>query len=181
MRSVVGGLVLVGMLALTGCVEGDRIPTLPPTPTSTPIFASDEEALAAAEDAYAAYNEVSALIAMDGGADPERIAPFVTEEQLTDELEGSDFYQRNGIHASSGGVVTSTVLQQYIESDGQAEVVVYVCLDVSGARILDASGADVTPVDRAPVIALEVVLTGDDPTSLLIADSQQWSSTDFCS
>jgi hypothetical protein len=176
-----GGLVFVGMLALTGCVEGDRLPTLPPTPTSTPIFTSEEEALAAAEAAYAAYNEVSGLIAMDGGANPDRIAPFVTDEQLADELEGSDFYQRNGIHASGGGVINSTVLQQFSETDGLAEVVVYVCLDVSGARILDASGADVTPPDRDPVIALEVVMTGESSTSLLIADSQQWPTTDICS
>ncbi len=84
MRSVVGALVLVGMLALTGCVDGDRLPTLPPTPTSTPIFASEEEALAAAEEAYAAYLEMSNLISSEGGVEPERIAPFVTADQLAE-------------------------------------------------------------------------------------------------
>lgn len=181
MRSVVGVVLGAGLLVLTGCVQDAVIPTLPPTPTSPPIFASEEEALAAAEDAYAAYLEMSALIAIDGGANPERIAPFVTEEQLADELEGSQYFVENGIHASAGGTIVSTTLQQYSESGRSAEVVVYVCLDVSAVRILDSSGADVTPADRAPHVALEVVLDGDSSEKLLIVDSQQWPNSDSCS
>ena len=85
---LVGAVTIAGMLLLAGCGGGDPIPTLPPTPSATPIFASEEEALAAAEDAYAAYRGMSDQISAEGGANPERIAPFVTESRLADELRG---------------------------------------------------------------------------------------------
>jgi hypothetical protein len=181
MRSVVGALVLVGMLTLTGCVDGDRLPTLPPTPTSTPIFASEEEALAAAEEAYGAYLEMSNLIANDGGAEPERIAPFVTEEQLPDELDGSKNYSDHNVHSTGATRITGVTLQQYLETDDQAEVVIYACLDVTDARLVDAGGVDVTPASRAPQVTLEVTLQSGRPGALLIADSQLWSNSDSCS
>ena len=180
MRSVVGGLVLVGMLALTGCVEGDRIPTLPPTPTSTPIFASDEEALAAAEDAYAAYNEVSALIAMDGGADPERIAPFVTEDQLENELATYALYQEQQVHAEGRSTITRIELQQASEMAGIADIAIYACLDVTAVRILDSAGRDVTPPDRPSLVALEVSFEGHSLDELRVASSDIWSDSSFC-
>src|SRR3954462_13593979 len=43
------------LLALAGCVPTDSHPTSWPHPSATPVFASDAEALAAAEKAYAAY------------------------------------------------------------------------------------------------------------------------------
>jgi hypothetical protein len=39
-------------LVLAGCTQPDPMPTPPPTPSASPVFASDEEALAAAEEAY---------------------------------------------------------------------------------------------------------------------------------
>ena len=180
MRSAVGAAVLLGMLALSGCVEGDPLPTLPPTPSATPIFASEEEALAAAEEAYAAYSEVSDLIANDGGVDPERIAPFVTDEQLQNELDTAAYYRDHGIHSVGSVTVIKTVLQQANESVGTVEVAVYVCLDVESVRVLDNSGNDVTPSDRDPITALEVVLQGDAADSLLVASSDLWSDSSFC-
>ena len=181
MRSVVGGLVLVAMLALAGCVEGERLPTLPPTPSSTPIFSSEEEALAAAEEAYAAYLEMSNLIANEGGAQPDRIAPFVTAAQLPDELASSRNYSDNNLHSVGATQITGLTLQQYLEAEDHAEVIVYACLDVTGARLIDASGTDVTPSGRAPQVTLEVTLQSNDSRSLLIADSQLWSNSDSCS
>ena len=181
MRSVVGGLVLVGMLALTGCVDGDRLPTLPPTPTSTPIFASEEEALAAAEAAYAAYNEVSALVTSEGGIAPERLAPFVTEAQLQDELETATLYREQGIHTEGRASLIRTELQQFSESGDVVDVVIYACLDIEAVRVIDASGTDVTPVDRAALVALEIAFEGREPGPLLLASSDLWSDSSFCS
>jgi predicted small lipoprotein YifL len=180
MRRVVGAAVVLGMLALSGCGGSDPLPTLPPTPSTAPVFASEEEALAAAEAAYAAYLEMSNLISSEGGVDPERIAPFVTPEQLPDELDGLAFFVENGIRSVGAAQVTEVFLQQYNESGGAAEVTFYVCLDVTDVVILNAKGADVTPADRAPIVALEVSYVGT-AEAFLLADSDQWSDSQFCS
>lgn len=180
MRRVVGAIAVLGMLTLAGCDGGHPLPTLPPTPSSTPVFASEEEALAAAEAAYAAYSEVSDLISNAGGAEPERIAPYVTEEQLQRELDTAEYFESNGLRAVGSPLVARFDLQQYVESDGVAEITVYLCLDVSGVGVVDSTGADVTPTDRQPVVPLEVGFRGDAPGALLIASSDTWSGTSFC-
>ena len=46
---------LAVVLLLTGCSLASPEVAPTPTPSATPVFASEEEALAAAEEAYAAY------------------------------------------------------------------------------------------------------------------------------
>ena len=78
------------IVALSGCASTPD-PQLTPTPSATaaaPVFASDEEALAAATEAYAAYLTMSDQIAGDGGASPHRISPFVSAGLLDSELDG---------------------------------------------------------------------------------------------
>jgi len=165
---------------MSGCVGGDPMPTLPPTPDSTPIFASEEEALAAAEAAYAAYSEVAGQIANDGGGQPERISPYVTARQLQNELDTAAYYERNGYRVAGEPSVMSVVLQQYLEAAGAAEITIYVCLDVTTARVFDQSGVDVTPSNRQEVGALEVVLVGRSAAELQVDSSELWSDSSFC-
>jgi hypothetical protein len=169
------------VLVLAGCVDSDPLPTLPPTPTSTPVFASEEEALAAAEEAYAAYNDTSNVIAAEGGIGPERIEPFVTPAYLPTELDTYAYYRSNSLRLSGEVVVSRVELQQYVELENAVEVSVYVCLDVAGTQVLDEAGSDVTPAGRQPVVGLEVVLVGDAAGTLKIDRSDQWSDSSFCS
>jgi hypothetical protein len=180
MRTLVGAVTVAGMLLLAGCGGSDPIPTLPPTPSATPIFASEEEALAAAEEAYAAYLEMSNLISNEGGVDPERIAPYVTEEQLPEELDAAAYLSDNDLRVVGQVRATHAVLQQYSEHDGVAEVAAYICLDVSDARAVDETGADQTPEDRPETIALEVSFVARGMEPLLMASSEQWSDSSFC-
>jgi hypothetical protein len=175
MRTLVGAVTIAGMLLLSGCGGGDPIPTLPPTPTATPIFASEEEALAAAEEAYAAYLEMSSLISSEGGADPERIAPFVTERRLDDELRGFGTLREADLRISGHVGFAALDLQRYDQVGELVEVVFYACVDLSDRRVTDSEGRDVTPVDRQDLLVLEVVLvgTGDDP-SLVLESDDQW-------
>jgi hypothetical protein len=176
LRATVVGAVVI---ALSGCAGGDPLPTLPPTPTATPIFASEEEALAAAEEAYAAYLEVSSLIANEGGVDPERIAPFVTEEQLPDELEGARYLADNGLRTEGATSLRQVELQQYANFDLYSEVAFYACVDAAAVRVFNSDGADVTPDARPVVIALEVVLRVTDEARL-IEDNTPWPDSSFC-
>jgi hypothetical protein len=158
MRTLVGAVTVAGMLLLAGCGGSDPIPTLPPTPSATPIFASEEEALAAAEEAYAAYRRTSDLIASDGGSDPERIEPFVTESRLADEMRGFATMREKRLRIVGEASFEVLSVQRYEEFGGDAEVVFYACSDISEARVIDESGRDVTPTDRSDRLVLEVVL-----------------------
>jgi len=163
------------LLVLTGCVGGDPLPTLPPEPTSTPIFASEEEALAAAEEAYAAYLEMSNLISSEGGVAPERIAPLVTEERLDDELRGFATVRENGLRIVGSTTFEILEIQRVEFDDSDAEVTFYACWDASDSRVLDESGADVTPTDRIVVAVLEVsVVTVGGEQPLVLASDVQW-------
>jgi hypothetical protein len=176
MRTLVGAVTVAGMLLLNGCGGGDPIPTLPPTPSATPIFSSEEEALAAAEEAYAAYLEMSNLISSEGGVDPERIAPFVTEERLADELAGFERLQASGLRTSGASTFEFTQLQRLDVDDDGVEVAVYACWNGGGVRVLNPEGLDVTPTDREAELLLEVVLVGDVSGQLLLSSDEVWES-----
>src|SRR5690554_2465414 len=144
MRSVppLAALALAATVLLTGCVPQDPAIDPPPEPTSEPVFASDEEALAAATDAYKAYLEMSDLIAQEGGKDPERIAPFVTEEWLEQELEGNKALAASGRHLVGSVKLTGSALQQIYLESGSTVIVIYSCVDPNGARVVTSDGDD---------------------------------------
>ena len=182
-RMRVGKLRMAGvvgvLLALSGCVGEEPLPTLPPTPTATPIFASEEDALAAAEAAYAEYLDVASMITADYGENPQRIAPYVTETQLANELDTAEYYRTNGFRVEGVPAVTNAVLQQYDQDGPVAYVAFYVCLDVSSTRVLDRDGLDVTPA-RQDIGALEVLMVGPSARELKIESSQLWPESSFC-
>lgn len=165
---------LLPLVVLAGCV-GPPVVTPVPTPTATPVFASDEEALAAAEEAYAAYLAVSDELSADGWAEPSRLAPFLTDEELNRTERVYDDLHASGRSTVGTSVFDSTMLQRY--DDG--EVAVYLCLDVSGVRVVDSSGLDVTSVDRVDRVALEVVFKVVR-RKLLLDSSDIWDGGALC-
>lgn len=173
------------LVLVSGCAPAPVEPLKPVTPVlerPEQLFETPEEALAAAEAAYAKYQAMSNLIAAEGGKDPERIAPFVTEEYLSEELKASAVYEMYDVRAQGDATFDSMRLQQYFkESAGYTVVVVYVCLDVSSVRIIDLAGVDVTP-KRADRILLEVGFEarGPEPTEMLLYKSSIWDETVPC-
>lgn len=143
--ATIAATAVAALVLLAGCVP--PTPTAVPTPVPTtspaaePVFASDAEALAAAEEAYVAYLAMSDLIAQEGGRNPERIAPFVTEEQLAVELEGFESLRVSGARAVGESTYFNSVLQEMIEIDGGVEVVVLACLDLRGVSVVGADDA----------------------------------------
>src|SRR5690554_677027 len=141
---------LAAAVLLSGCVLQEPEVVPPPESTTEPVFASDEEALAAATDAYEEYLAMSDLIAQEGGKDPERIAPFVTEEWLEEELTGFELLRDSGRRINGSSSFTNVRIQQnQQEEDGRAYVVIYVCSDESEIQVVDARGDDVTPGEIA--------------------------------
>jgi hypothetical protein len=172
---------VAGILLLAGCGGGDPIPTLPPTPSSTPIFASEEDALAAAEEAYAAYLAAWDRIASEGGVDPERIAAFTTGDFFESELEGLETFRDNQWRTIGQSVLHSANLQfADLTGNDPTPVAAYVCVDVSAVDVRDESGASVVSPDRPALQAFEVFFAVSDAGGLVPAASNPWEPESIC-
>ncbi|MFT2815817.1 hypothetical protein [Leifsonia sp. A12D58] len=177
-------VVLVGSL-LSGCASTTE-PQPTPTPTATdavPVFASDEEALAAATEAYAAYLEADDR---SWSGNPESIEVFLqltTGEAHNEDVSIRALYAKNGWTRIGSTSISSMELQSHgVNSDGLAEIRTYVCLDVSGADVLDSEGKSASKPDRPLVLPLEVAfLSNFSPESpLQLSESRVWSGQNFC-
>lgn len=174
---------LTCVLVLSGCMPTDDIITPPPSPSTAPIFASDEEALAAATEAYARYLKVSDEITGEGGLGAERIAEFVTAAVFDEEKAGFKEYQEKGLKTRGSSIVNEMRLQQYLDAgDGTGTVTVYVCVNISDVQIIDGYGNDVTPSETPKISPLEVEFEakGQTPVIMTISRSELWSGSNFC-
>ena len=167
-------LVLVAALAATGCAPEPAAPHTP-APTSTPPFASDEEALAAAEEAYAAYVSLTDEILATGGAGIERLDGVATGRQLETDTAELENLVSLGYRAIGSTVTSDFTLQTY---DGRSAPVVtaYVCEDVSAVEIVDSSGISVVEADRPNRVRYVVSFESSsaEPTRLLLSLREPW-------
>ncbi|MGW4929763.1 hypothetical protein ACWEOH_11450 [Agromyces sp. NPDC004153] len=170
-------------LVLAGCVGG---PTPTPTPTTaktpTPIFASDEEALAAAEAAYAKYNAASAVVTADGGTNPQRVDETVTSEYAETLHEEFAALADAGLRMTGETTFYEAALAENAVDGEGARVTIYLCRDVSAVRVVASDGSDVTPADRDASAPTQVffVSTAENPTVLLVDGVDRWTGEDFC-
>jgi hypothetical protein len=170
---IVASLVVASM---TGCLPSDPAPVPTVEATLEPLFESDEEALAAAEELFIKYLAVSDLVAQEGGADPERLAEYVTQEWLDTEVEAFEKLAESGVRQVGTSRYSDATLQQ-----ASIDVVVmYVCTDSSGTRFVNGEGADVTPVDRQLNLRLEVTFAGSAEGDLLLDGISPWSDDAGC-
>jgi hypothetical protein len=176
-------LTAIAMLALTAC-QPETTPIVPtPAPSSSPIFASDEEALAAAADAYRAYLEVSDQILADGGKDPDRLREFATDEIVAQEAESYLELEQKKWTATGSTAIDTISLQSLISraSSGETLVTVYACVDVSATSIVDSEGNSVAGEDRRTRFPFQSTFEYDvDLGHLVLSEKLPWSGDDFC-
>ncbi|WP_226532899.1 hypothetical protein [Microbacterium paraoxydans] len=142
---------------LAGCSPGPE-----PTPTPTAAFASEEEAFAAAEATYRAYNDASN--ARRSGDVTARPDSYLVGAALEADLEASDYLRAEGLQVT-GDVKITTFRGLRADIDTQnASLTALVCLDVSRTRVVDAAGTDVTPTARARTIALFTTMSASGDT-----------------
>ena len=166
------------LVSVTGCAAA---PTASPAGSAapsatTPLFASDAEALAAATAAYSKYLEVSDQIARDGGANPERLKPYVSASLFQNEVATYTDVAARGLHAT--GATTFDTL--HIQAVTANSVQVYACARADRIRVMNSAGVDVTPSDRASVVPLSLVWTQGDGTKLILDSSDRWTGVNFC-
>jgi hypothetical protein len=179
-RAVVAAVALSAAV-LTGCTPEPEPVTTSPAPASTPVFASEAEALAAAEASYAAYQATIDAILATGGEAPEQISAFATGDALNGALASAADFQADGLH-STGAVKFKLEKVQRISPDGSNPVVVvYACLDVSDVDVLDSNGDSAVSSTRPPLqpLVLSFDLVGTE-NRLLVSKRDGWSGEDLC-
>ncbi|WP_438853848.1 hypothetical protein [Agromyces sp. M3QZ16-3] len=173
-------------LALTGAVLG-LAACAAPTPSATPsqpatdaaevpLFASDEEALAAAVEAYEAYLAVSDSITSDLGVDSTRIREVATPEFADFSEDDFAAFRDAGLRTEG----SSTVDSPKLATSSSNRVTFYACQDVSAVRLFNGSDEDVTPADRETRVALVINAVASHGDALLIDGNEVWSGDNFC-
>lgn len=176
---VVAGIVMASTLVMGGCVDPVGVAPTPiatPSPTfSSPVFASDEEALAAAEAAYAEYLAMSDLIAQEGGVNPERIVDVAVDDLVEISVDGAREFQLLGYRTVGTSTFRDVQLQSVDEISTHLIVTVYLCNDISNVDVLDASGESVVPESRANTTRLRVELIATPPDfDLRVSTREPW-------
>ena len=170
------GVASIGLL-LAGCVPPAPTGTATPRPSSTPIFASDEEALAAAETAYAAYLKLADQIFVEGGVNPERLSAVATGSFLSTSVEGYQDAESRGWQSTGGTVFRGMTLQSYDRVGDKAVVIVYVCEDVSMVNVVDGAGLSVVSPNRPNTTLFQSTFDLDpERKDLLLAGREAWSN-----
>jgi len=184
-RPLALALVPLALLAtiLAGCTQPTRLPPPEPSAAGEPLFASDEEALAAAFNAYGRYIRVSNTLSSSMDADTALLAEVAVVGHVEEVAESIEDLRAAGLRTEGQAEIRAFNLQQHFESaNGDVSVLTYVCLDVTNLRVVDEQGQDKTPAERDDLVGLEVVfwaINGLDP-DLKVASSKSWTGSDLC-
>lgn len=138
--------IAAAVLALLGLTACSPAPQPTPSPTPTPLFASEDEAFAAAEATYREYND--ALNQVDFATPKTFDAVFAL---LSGDAEKSTRKSFSEFHAERLQSVGAIMFDSFtlVSADPQhGEVRANVCVDVSGVDVLDESGTSITSADR---------------------------------
>lgn len=169
-------------LVVTGCVPSEPVITPAETGATAPIFASDEEALAAAVAAFDGYNAANARIAADNWTEPNRVAEY-TEDSWFEKLV-VDFAKLREQEIRFLGSVTysAPTLQQRWEEGGLAHVAAYFCGDASGHLVTKGSSEPYRPESVKDTFLVEVFFVSDRVASprLIVKEVGEWLDPTGC-
>ncbi|MDQ0615900.1 hypothetical protein QF046_003541 [Microbacterium sp. W4I4] len=157
------GLLALGMLA--ACT-----PEPEPKPTKTALFASDEEAFAAAEETYGAYTDALNSTDISDASTFEPVYSWNTGTALASEKEALTLYHAEELTRTGDSTFDS--FEPLTASN--VEVVVQLCIDVSAVDLLRSDGSSALPEGRLPRAARKVTFKpGPTTTGLRIASNHE--------
>lgn len=169
-RSVAVAMVAIALGQLLGCTPGPA-----PVPTPTPAFASEEEAFAAAEEVYRAYNDaLNERREGTEGADPQR---FLTGIALESDIDAQNSLRAQGLRVEGTAKIASFTGESGDLRAEDSRIVGLVCIDVSGVSLVDEAGVNVTPPDRGPTVAQRVDFIGSKQSLVISLESMAETTT----
>jgi hypothetical protein len=151
---------------LCAIVSGCSAPAEPAEPS--PLFTSEEQAFAAAEETYRAYVDALNAVREDATSTPHP-SDFLTGNAFQVDLETSRILAESGL-AILGTTVIDSVSPDDI-SRTKHKTSLSICLDSSGTSVVNESGDDVTPADRSEFTLLLVSFVWQSDR-YVIADSE---------
>jgi len=173
-RASVGVLLLAGM---SGCTTTDSV--APPEPTSTFVapYATDEEALAAAEEAYAEYVNVVLASYREGVIDSSTLSDVASGDHLAELLDEFDERVADGRYIVGNESFDQVVLQRYSRDGSPSEIIaVYLCDDLSDLAIY-RDGEKIGPNEPLTTMTMQVVFDlSIDRDALLVSARDIWDS-----
>ncbi len=175
-------LAVIGVvLLLAGCVQTGPEDASTPAPSVTPVFSSEEEALAAAEEAYAAYVRLADQIGQQGGAEPQRLLTVMTAAAAASEIESFERFSTAGWRSVGNTTFDRFTLQAFEPTSLAGVVSVYVCSDVSNVDVIDATGSSVVSPDRPSRTAFTVEFDAvRSDAALVISSKSVWDGAGVC-
>lgn len=135
-----------------------------------PIFTSEAEAFAAAEETYRAYVDALNAHRLDptGAADPQL---FLVGSALESDIGTQRMFDDAGIRLVGSTIVVSVTPSEFSRRD--QKVTISVCVDSSDTRVLDTFDIDVTPADRPTLSRLTATMTAVEDHLLISGSNAQ--------
>jgi hypothetical protein len=177
------GLALTVVLVLSGCVPPKSLAMPTFMPSSTPVFASDEEALAAATVAYKDYQAAVDRALSD--YDTSGLARVATGEALRLAKESVKGFQEKSLRQVGRATIDRISLARVSQSArGESagdSTQIYACLDTAAVNVLDSTGRSTALGGRQTRFPVLVDLTLDSKgPELKVANEGVWDGGDFC-
>lgn len=180
LRPVAVGLFALTAVLLGGCSPEPAVPSAPPAAEGEALFASDEEALAAAEAAYAKYLSTTNLILENGGLGEEALRPLVSDEVFEEEATGFAYRRENGLRSVGGTELLGAKLQQLVNGGSSTEVTAFFCLSYESVDVVDETGSSVVPGDRAPSATYEATIGFEEANEWRLERNEFWQEGSVC-
>jgi hypothetical protein len=139
--------VLATTLLLAGCTAASD-PA--PTPAPAPSLTQEQQDDAAFRDVVNRYDALDANFVTDSDLTPLLTGSVLESERRSVKASRDSGEKVDGLDTISGFSVTD----RGMDESGAQYMTAQFCLDVSGTRIRDAQGADVTP-ERDPRLSLQ--------------------------
>ncbi|MCT1478057.1 hypothetical protein [Microbacterium sp. p3-SID336] len=143
--------ILATLVSLAACSPA---PDATPSPTATPLFATEKEAFAAAEATYRAYRDAANASVLNDSSTFEAVFTWLRSDALAASRKSLTAYNAEGATRIGESTFDHFTPVAY---DGTA-ITARLCLDVSQVDVVDPAGVSIVASDRPARQPLEVEL-----------------------